>query len=341
MMNKILYTLVIFAIAALVITIGFQVYSIVTAEPSNSVQQTEQSAPINVSASPEAKPEAVAVNAAEAPKPAPEPQQASAVPELPKPQEAPAAVAAVETPPAEPPAVTVERSAIGKVDYAAGSVSAVSADGGTRPLSVGSEVFLNDRLVCGKDAKAKVALNDGTVLSVGETSEVLVDEYIYSPGDKTKANCVLRFIKGACHLVTGAITSLNPDGFKLRARMATVGIRGCEVGVRGDDATQDVYVLSLGAKETVLVEAAEDGSPIMNTDTGAAIKPVGVMKTMNVSEGGVAVSIAAGKGMQMRRIESEEVQSLMRDTSNMAPAQYDLQQRSDGAVIVVQPGAEE
>ena len=349
MIGRILYTLVIVAIVALVVTIGFQVYSLLTVEqPGVAAPAIEAATAVEALASPDLKQAAPA-----APQPvavaekAPAAQPAVAGPK-PGPETGKAAVSApVATQPAPDatktagPAVSDQRVAIGKADYVAGAVSVINAGAESRTLAVGTEVYLNDKLVCGKEAKAKIALNDGTVIWVGETSEVLLDRYVFS-GDRTKAECILRFIKGACHVVTGAITSLNPDGFKLRARMATVGIRGCEVGVRGDDLKQDVYVIEVGAKETILVEAAEDGSAIMNPETGEAIKTSGSpLKTLNVSEAGVTVSIEAGKGVQMRRTDSNEIRTFMRDTSSLSPARYDLQQRPDGAVVVVQPGAEE
>jgi hypothetical protein len=119
--------------------------------------------------------------------------------------------------------------AIGQVISVQGTVTAVGTDGATRTLQLQSKIYLNDRVVSTKDAKVQIMLADDSIVSQGELGDMVIDEYMFSPGQKNSANCSMKFIKGVFRVVTGRITELNPERFKVRTRMATIGIRGCEV----------------------------------------------------------------------------------------------------------------
>jgi len=46
---------------------------------------------------------------------------------------------------------------------------------------------------------------------------------------------------------------MNPDRFKVTTRMATIGIRGCELGFKITKESENVYVINLAGKETVRI----------------------------------------------------------------------------------------
>src|SRR3990170_5055962 len=53
--------------------------------------------------------------------------------------------------------------------------------GGTA-AAVGTPVNMNDRLLTGAKARMEVTFRDGTVLTLGENAKVVVDRYVYNPG---------------------------------------------------------------------------------------------------------------------------------------------------------------
>src|SRR6516164_11582690 len=81
-----------------------------------------------------------------------------------------------------------------------------SADGfvgaGSQSLSAGSEVFVNETVRTGNLGQADLVFLDQTNLTVGPTSEVLLDKFVY---DQTgsKGNVVFQATRGAFRFVTG------------------------------------------------------------------------------------------------------------------------------------------
>ena len=81
-----------------------------------------------------------------------------------------------------------------------------NADGlvgaGSQPLSAGSEVFANETVRTGNLGQADLVFLDQTNLTVGPTSEVLLDKFVYDqPG--SKGNVVFQTTRGAFRFVTG------------------------------------------------------------------------------------------------------------------------------------------
>ena len=114
---------------------------------------------------------------------------------------------------------------IGKVMEAQGDVQARSGEA-LRPLSVGDDVFQGDTLVTGEEAGIYVQFNDQTRLSVGAQSEISLEQYIYDADDASRSNLLFEMSTGLFRTVTGEIADQNPDHFKLRSPLATIGIRG-------------------------------------------------------------------------------------------------------------------
>ena len=81
-----------------------------------------------------------------------------------------------------------------------------NADGfvgaGSQSLSAGSEVFVNETVRTGNLGQADLVFLDQTNLTVGPTSEVLLDKFVYQqPG--SKGNVVFQATRGAFRFVTG------------------------------------------------------------------------------------------------------------------------------------------
>ena len=81
-----------------------------------------------------------------------------------------------------------------------------NADGfvgaGSQSLSAGSEVFANETVRTGNLGQADLVFVDQTNLTVGPTSEVLLDKFVYDPTG-AKGNVVFQATRGAFRFVTG------------------------------------------------------------------------------------------------------------------------------------------
>jgi hypothetical protein len=101
------------------------------------------------------------------------------------------------------------------------------------PAKAGDAVFATDALRTGADGTVGVTLRDDTRISLGPTSEVRIDRYVYAPGEGG-LGMVLKFVRGAAVYVSGRIAKLAPDSIRLEAPAAIVGVRGTTVAVRVD-----------------------------------------------------------------------------------------------------------
>jgi len=236
------------------------------------------------------------------------------------------------------PAVKAAGNAIGEISFSGGKVVVISAAGVERPATFNSPIYLNDKIVSGPGSKLEVTFSDKTVISLGENSEIIVDEYVFAPDRQKDVSFAMRFIRGACRIVTGAITKLNPERFKVHTRMATVGIRGCEIAVTGKAEKNDVYIMQLGKTELVAVEGTSNGKPIMDLATGRSLEiDEATRKVVNVDRTGTAVTIIEGKGISEREVEPGEIDVLLRGTSHMPAARYEPVFGADGSLIRLQP----
>lgn len=130
---------------------------------------------------------------------------------------------------ADPSAIHKEHQLIGRVIQIQGNVFA-RYNNVERQLQLKSPVFLNDRIFTKERARVQILLNDDSIISQGEKGELVLDEYTYKPKERDKTSCSLRLIKGFFRIITGKITDLSPDRFTVRSNMATIGIRGCDLG---------------------------------------------------------------------------------------------------------------
>jgi hypothetical protein len=106
-----------------------------------------------------------------------------------------------------------------------------NADGfvgaGSQSLSAGSEVFASETVRTGNLGQADLVFVDKTNLTVGPTSEVLLDKFVYDPtGPKGKV--VLQLTRGAFRFVTG---TQDHSAYAVNTPYGSLGVRGTTVEV--------------------------------------------------------------------------------------------------------------
>jgi FecR protein len=89
-------------------------------------------------------------------------------------------------------------------------------------LRTGSEVYRNELLRTGAASTAHVIFLDDTNLSVGPSSEVKLDRFVYDP-DRSQGAVVVRASRGIFRFVTG---SQRPQNYLIVTPIATIGVRG-------------------------------------------------------------------------------------------------------------------
>lgn len=118
----------------------------------------------------------------------------------------------------------------GHIKTVSGTAFVVRA-GATTPAKPGVAIFATDTLRTSADGALGITLRDDTRLSLGPSSEVKVDRYVYAPGEGG-LGMVLKFVRGVAVYVSGRMAKLAPDSVRLEAPAAIVGVRGTTVAIR-------------------------------------------------------------------------------------------------------------
>jgi hypothetical protein len=92
--------------------------------------------------------------------------------------------------------------------------------GGT--LSVGSGVHANETVRTGSSGKAGLQFHDQSNLSVGPSSSVRLDKFVYDP-NKGSGSTVIEATRGAFRFSTGG---QNKGEIKVKTPYGTLGMRG-------------------------------------------------------------------------------------------------------------------
>jgi hypothetical protein len=97
--------------------------------------------------------------------------------------------------------------------------------GSTQTLSAGSEIYANQTVRTGNRGMADLVFLDKTNLSVGPTSEVRLDKFVYDPTGSS-GSVVLQATRGAFRFVTG---SQAKHAYQVSTPHGTLGVRGTVV----------------------------------------------------------------------------------------------------------------
>jgi len=169
---------------------------------------------------------------------------------------------------------TAASAVVGSVLAVRGAVS-IDAGNGPQPLTPNAALHVSDTIVSGA-GKAKLAFNDGTIVSIGENSTVRLADYEIAGGG-VKAN--VNVIAGALRLI---VDKVAPAGrFEVQTETAIAAVRGTDwvVDVTPDQTSVAVVsgvvaVSSRGdAPGTVVLEGRGQGTDVRRgrAPTAAAV----------------------------------------------------------------------
>jgi hypothetical protein len=124
---------------------------------------------------------------------------------------------------------------VGNVKTLKGHASIIR-NGTPLEAKTGADLFRNDSLKTGADASMSVVFRDDTLISVGPSSELAINEFQFSPAEG-KFSFVARLLKGTSAYVSGLIGKLSPQSVRFETPVANIGIRGTKFAVKleGDD----------------------------------------------------------------------------------------------------------
>jgi hypothetical protein len=97
------------------------------------------------------------------------------------------------------------------------------AAGVSRPLVIGQPVLFNERVATTESGQAQILFLDQSALSVGPSSDLVIDQFVYDPQAGT-GKLAMSATRGVFRFVGGAIS--KRDAVTLNTPSGTIGIRG-------------------------------------------------------------------------------------------------------------------
>jgi hypothetical protein len=142
-------------------------------------------------------------------------------------------------------------TAADRIGVAAASQNRVESvvGGQATPLRVGSPVVQNQNVRTGPASTAQLLFLDQTSLSVGPSSDVKLDKFIFDPS-RSQGSVVLSATRGAFRFVSG---TQQPSNYQIRTPVATIGVRGTVVDTIVTDTSTSVILGEGGADMTLNV----------------------------------------------------------------------------------------
>lgn len=94
-----------------------------------------------------------------------------------------------------------------------------------RNVASGDEIFLGDRIVTGPAGGLQILLLDGTALSMGPNSSVVIDEFVFNPAEGT-GKLAASIASGTLRVISGRLGRQENEPIVIKTPVATVGVRG-------------------------------------------------------------------------------------------------------------------
>jgi hypothetical protein len=113
-----------------------------------------------------------------------------------------------------------------------GTLKVVRAD---RSLDAtpGMTLFTTDRIISGPNSTAGIVFKDGTLVTVGASSELQIRDYAFETKD-SRYQFAMYLAKGSAVYSSGKIGKLAPEAVRIDTPTTTVGVRGTRFIITAD-----------------------------------------------------------------------------------------------------------
>ena len=97
----------------------------------------------------------------------------------------------------------------------------------------GAQLMRSDIVVSGPHSSGGIVFKDGTLLTVGSSTEIEISRYMFNP-EEAKYDFSLYLKKGSAIYSSGKLGKLSPQSVSIKTPRATVGVRGTRFIVNAD-----------------------------------------------------------------------------------------------------------
>lgn len=129
---------------------------------------------------------------------------------------------------------------VGEVTYSRGILTGQIDGANAKMIGKGVGLHNGETLNTGSRGFALIKLKDGTRMTLRPNTTFKIENVETKQGSE---NALLSLIRGGLRALTGSISKRNPNAFKIRTTVATIGIRGTEFDARicqgGECAKED------------------------------------------------------------------------------------------------------
>lgn len=158
------------------------------------------------------------------------------------------------------------------------------------PAAKGSGIVKNDTFNTNSQGRAKITFNDATTVNITENSRLVIDDFVYDGGNKSKGRLGLKVALGTVRYASGNIAHGNSRGVSIRTPTATIAVRGTDFVMAVDEIGRTMIVL--------LPSCFDDKDPTKNIDNC----PVGAIDVTTPSG-----KVSMDKPFQATVVESASV----------------------------------
>lgn len=101
---------------------------------------------------------------------------------------------------------------------------------GVKELTIGSDIFIGDRVVTDARGLVQIRFSDSTKLVVGPNSSLVIEDYLLR-ADGSGGKLAINALSGTFRFVTGGAPK---DRYLIKTPTGTIGVRGTAFDLRGD-----------------------------------------------------------------------------------------------------------
>ena len=139
-----------------------------------------------------------------------------------------------------------------------------------RVIKRGDGLSLLDTVKTGPLARASFRFHEGTVLTLGENSEIKIREFESTEQNK---NAHFDFVKGAFRMITGSITKTDSPNFTVNTPSGAIGVRGTDFWGGNLSNNKDIDVILLDSEHELVLENEYGKVTIKQPGYGTTLTP--------------------------------------------------------------------
>ncbi len=113
----------------------------------------------------------------------------------------------------------------------------IEHDGAWKAAGIGNSITVGDALRTGQPGRVRVVFRDGSTVSIGNATEVSVDDFVLTP-ERDRFRSVMRLVQGKVRAVAAPHYQKPGAAFEIETPTAVAGVRGTEFVIAYDKVGQ-------------------------------------------------------------------------------------------------------